>query len=821
MNQIRNLTANGRDHMIPLFWMHGEPAELIHEEIDRIAECGIGAVCVESRPHPEYVGDAWWRDLDIVMNRCRLHNMKVYVFDDSTYPTGYANGAVKNAPPHLRRKYLTCSVMDVVGPVKDRWVFRPIGGDDVLFRVIAIGRSGKRIDLSDGIKGNRVYFSLDDDRYRLYFFVITPNAAGERADAYTNMLVKESVRILIDTVYEPHYKRYKEDFGGTFAGFFSDEPSFINVFRYDAPLGRNDPLPWSDTFFDQYSTELGHEATLNLPDLFFNLEGAGISQYAYMNLVSRLYRENMSCQLGDWCIERGVEYIGHVIEDNNAHARLGHGASHYFRAMEGQTFAGIDVVLHQLLPGLDDDTHGWTFAAEYADDAFFTYCMAEMCVSAAAIDAKKKNRSLCEIFGAYGWGEGNKLMKWLVDFMLVRGINHFIPHAFNPKPGMDLDCPPHFYLHGQNPQYRGFKQLCYYMERMCALINGGVRQNRVAVLYHAEAEWYGKYMLTQYPMMHLKRAQINADIMPIDMLLACDTADGKFSMALAEYEALVIPWMENAPPPLEAAVRRLADAGVRIVFVDGKPNGAFGETETVALDELAARMAQYKSITTTSNEPYLRVYRYVREETTIVLLFNEHPTHAANTTVDFGCKNESGHYDAYADTLFVSEINDGKLDITLEPYEARTYIFGKGVSEGAISKVRVEPCMKPLNIEMRQCAYAEANGDDTTFCEGAPPEDFSGIFRYEARFTAASSQRAVLRLEEVYETVWGTLNGQELPTIISHPYEFDISGMLKEGENVLVLDVANTLADREQDYHSHCLTLEPSGLVGTVTVYYS
>ena len=40
---------------------------------------------------------------------------------------------------------------------------------------------------------------------------------------------------------------------------------------------------------------------------------------------------------------------------------------------------------------------------------------------------------MCEIFGAYGWMEGTKLMKWLVDHMLVRGINWLVPHAFSPK----------------------------------------------------------------------------------------------------------------------------------------------------------------------------------------------------------------------------------------------------------------------------------------------------------------------------------------------------------------------------------------------------
>jgi len=48
-----------------------------------------------------------------------------------------------------------------------------------------------------------------------------------------------------------------------------------------------------------------------------------------------------------------VEYIGHTIEDNNANACLGYGAGHFYKAMTYEDMAGIDVVLHELMPGMD------------------------------------------------------------------------------------------------------------------------------------------------------------------------------------------------------------------------------------------------------------------------------------------------------------------------------------------------------------------------------------------------------------------------------------------------------------------------------------
>src|SRR5699024_11653523 len=109
----------------------------------------------------------------------------------------------------------------------------------------------------------------------------------------------------------------------------------------------------------------------------------------------------------------------------------------------GQHMAGIDVVLNQLLPEKD-----------YGIGSFYHYALAQLAASAAHQNERMAGRAMCELFGAFGWSEGLTLMKWMADHMLVNGINWFVPHAFTEKAFPDPDCPPHFYAHGMNPQYR-------------------------------------------------------------------------------------------------------------------------------------------------------------------------------------------------------------------------------------------------------------------------------------------------------------------------------------------------------------------------------
>ena len=86
--------GNQGNYIMPFFWQHGADEATLREYMEKIQGCGIHAVCLEARPHPDYVGPQWWHDVDIVMEEARKRGMRVWILDDSHFPTGYANGAV-------------------------------------------------------------------------------------------------------------------------------------------------------------------------------------------------------------------------------------------------------------------------------------------------------------------------------------------------------------------------------------------------------------------------------------------------------------------------------------------------------------------------------------------------------------------------------------------------------------------------------------------------------------------------------------------------------------------------------------------------------
>jgi hypothetical protein len=871
-SKLHDVLAGKEDnYILPFFWQHGEEEEVLREEMARIHESGIRAVCVESRPHPDFLGPKWWKDIDVILDEARTRGMKVWILDDDHFPTGHAAGRVKEAPSELRRLFVSESHVDAIGPRNDSSFivsalpYAPgYSNGGTLFAVVAVKRdpatgvlTEESIDLTHLVENGMLYWNVPDGYWRIFSLIESEHGGDPQKKDYVNLLVAESVRILIDTVHESFYARYKDDFGGTLAGFFSDEPGFYNdkdTWDFNSKPGKKGvSLPWSRDMFSLMELEFGSDYRKYLPLLWHEgVESMSRMRYSYMNLVSKLYAKNFTEQIGDWCRERGVEYIGHVLEDSNVHARLGSGAGHFYRALGGQDMSGLDVVLWQLRPGFDDiPARG--FVGE-GDSEFFNYGMAKMAVSLAHLDPKKKGRTMAEVFGAYGWAEGLKLMKWLTDHMLVRGVNYFVPHAFSPKEYPDRDCPPHLYARGKNPQFRYYKYLNDYTNRLSHLLSGGTHVATAAVLYHAEAEWSGDYMYFHKPVKELMRNQIDCDVLPCDTIVHGVTVrDGKLVMQNETFDCLIIPYSEALPGDVLSRMVSLAEEGLSIFFIndlprrssEGGPNrdqldrlATIENVEVVPLEGLAERLkkAGYYDVQVKDNEPFLRSYHMRHSDMDVFLFFNEHPNREIDTQVHLPVSGNVQLYDAYANKLLRSENTiegDGTL-LKLHLAASETIVVisgaelrGAEAADQMVTEKLITSIHGPWSVSTSTSEqypvftpWREVEKATDLSKPGLLPT-FSGTFRYEAnlKWASASGERAVIDLGEAFETAEVFLNGVSAGVRIAAPYRFDLSELIREGNNTLSIEVTNTLVKETPDFFSRLGQLEPSGLLGPVRVF--
>ena len=785
--------------IFPFLWLHGESEEQIVREIEAIRGANLSAFCVESRPHPDFCGPLWWRDMDIVLKRAQELDMEVWVLDDRQYPTGYANGKLEQHR-ELRQWHIAARNADAVGSENGMLLLERDEEDELLGAYALEHRPGgfaveTATDLTANVRGNVLRYDLPPKLFR--FVTIWKTRAGSERENYIDMLNAASVRVLIDAVYEPHYHHYKDFFGKTLRGFFSDEPRFGNFYNersrihgtaYDANIGTAGlAMPFSEQLLQELYAA-GYCAQ-DLLRLWYGAdEKTSAFRRAFMRSITRQYAENFTEQIGTWCRERGVCYAGHIIEDMNAHTHTACSAGHYFKSQQGQDLAGIDVVLHQIKPFSLSYDHLAPVSGGIASPAFFCYTLPALARSCALLDKNKQGRALCELFGAYGFGESISDMKWIADLMLANGITHFIPHAFSAKEP-DEDCPPQFYCAGKNPAYRPFGALMRYMDEVSGMTAAGRAVIHCGVLYHAEAEWSaGENAPVDGVMKVLADAQIPAMIVPYDRLNDAEALD-----------VLIVPWAERIPPEWEEAAGKFGLE--RVMYAPRRPTKAF-----------AARVAKSvrRELVLTPARGGVVVYPFCAEGETNFLVFNAGAV-PYRGVVRPGCgvrvnavRNfQSGEEYGVSGDAFALALSAGECVALLARGARKEKAKYKEVPLGGAWRVRCEGTdNKARELPDDTFANVYAIGES---------ERFSGSVVYEREFSAEEGEYR-LDLGDAGGSVLAELDGQSLGWRIGAPYAytFRLSGA---GKHALRIEVSGTPVMERRDPLSLWNRAEPLGLL--------
>ena len=850
-------------YIAPLFWQHGESEEILRTEITKMKEKNIAQFIVESRPHPDYLSYGWWRDLDIILDEAEKRCMKVWIFDDGAFPSGSGGGKIKKLYPEAMKVYLRECHIDALGPLKgssfriDAWV----EDEEQVIRIVAAKRKGYEEDFEDDslkditslCKNGILYWDVPEGFWRIFIFLKTRKGKEKETNEYVNPIDETAVEKYIQVIYEEHYKRYKEKFGTLIQGFFIDEPRFGNVPTYDMKLAEysenqgilTEVLPYSNVLLSILSQEIGEDFGKYLPCLWWGKsEKAQDMRYTYMNVVSLVFGKNFIGKIGDWCRSHGVKAIGHIVEDNGAHARLGYGCGHFFRAMEGLDFSGLDVV-YQIWPEYLEGRHKTPFG--YLDSRFFYWGIAKMASSLAAVDAKKEGITACEIFGAYGWQEGLKLMKWLTDHVCVRGINFLIPHAFSPKDFPDEDCPPHFYGRGNNPQWKYFSVWTSYAQKVCQLLSDAQAVVQIAVLYHAEAEWGGKYDPFEKIVQTLMSNQIDCHVIPLDSLSEDTVQFLDQGMKIHEniYDTFIIPYGEVWPEKLYLWVEKMAAAGISICFMENIPQRIYYQKSTDSywnqlLKKNNIQIVKYADLAeliwergrwdvkAEDTTPYLICRHMKKAGQDIYFFVNQSKSQCIQTKIFVQGKKELIFYDPMEDCKYALKeiVSNGVTEFYLEltPYQSIFVLE----SEETLKDVRVweNPTDQGRMIGDKWMVTLEGKKTYSLdkLINMAKPEmhpEYSGEFLYETNFEVKNSEydsHVYLDLGEVYETAEVLLNGKSQGIRICPPYRVELTG-IQMGMNKLAIKVVNTLAkERGGNWLDRAMAQEPSGLLGPVSL---
>ena len=800
--------------------------------------------------------EAYWERIAWVVALCRKHQMTFMMQDAAPFPTGAADGWFARPEYADRNKvYLNERHIDICGPnphgafhmdnligamrMADLGNGMPKPGDKIL-AVVALRRDGEAfdadsaVDLTGLLRDGMISWPVPAGIWRIYCLYVSPNGGG-RPD-YMNLLDPRSVALNIEAVHQPHFEHLKDEIGKTWLGFFYDETEVGNVgggAMYDFFARIGDPkaldraqeaLPWSPDMEAQCEAAWGAGFRTLLPLLWCRDVGGRYHSVRcrFMDIISRLIRDNYNGQMHRWCQERGIQYIGHVLEDENSHARLGCGPTHFFRMEKHQDMGGVDLIGNQVMP-YKDFPQAW-YGNIDGDGEFYHYGLAKLASSEAHISPNKHGRSFCEVFAVYGPLAGTRLRKFLLDYLFVNGINMLIP-ADPRVPNVDI----RFSLRESS-----------YANRMCELLQSTTQIIRTAVLYHAEAEWYqADYQLFQKPAAQLARHQISYDIIPADVFedtafYHTDWSDGLIING-NRYDALIIPGADALPQAVAAFLPQAEKSGFPVIFCDWKPSviaetGAplpapYGRCVPLAQLPAALEPVLRRDIRIEESAPWLRYLHATDGENQYYLLHNEGGACQIHVQVPCpgpACRIDLDHQTREAVGL-EAQPQGSRFALTLAEFEMVLLCFGPAAAGAPVPPDWASvPVAGPWHVTMATGEQLELPSLEDIYQGGRFARE-TGPITYETEVLWDQAPD-VLDLGDVYEIASVYINGALAGEAQYAPYRVPVKGLAVPGMNTLRIVVQPNTARSETrnpmlgnlsagTYNS----MDPGGILGPVT----
>jgi len=571
------------------FWFWNDDlseAELLRQMEDFRAH-GVHAFLIHPRAGlPRTIGWMSKRMIDLMrfaIERAAERNMWVILYDEGMYPSGSSSGQVVAENPAFRTRGLVCIDLDEATPgaevqgVRIDAEGKPDLAESQTLAAMTVRKStGHRLAIVDrpAREGRSVIRGLhfvDDDPPRRADHREVPENQPPGAD----ILNPESVACFIRLVYQRYYDEFGAHFGKTVKAIFTDEPSLL------ARGAEPGMIPGTTGILEHINRFLGYDFTEYLPALWYEDEPeAELRRRDYNRAIQARLEETFYRQISDWCSAHGVALTGHPMgPDDIGHLRHFH-------------IPGQDIVWRYIEPGK-------TSAVEGAQST------QGKCASSAMIHLKRR-RNLNEFCGAYGHNFTFEEMQWLAHWLLIRGCNLLVPHAFYYSirgPRID-ERPPDVGPHSPWwPQYRPFAQAT---SRLCWLNTDSTHVCEVAILGRNDhLPWQAAKVCFQ--------RQRDFNYLEARHLWEDARVDSEgIRIAGMHYRALIVE--DDVPEKAKAAVDVLAEAGRAIRWNETMQP----ETLLDAIDELTRPDVQVSPAA-----PDLRV-RHVRKlGSDYYQLFNE------------------------------------------------------------------------------------------------------------------------------------------------------------------------------------------------------
>jgi len=552
----------------PFFVWNGEVTEKdIDHFMTEYKAQGIGQVFIHPRPGliTPYLSDRWFSLVRYAVNKGRELGMKVWLYDENSYPSGFAGGHVPAEMPEswnqgqgLTLRKFSAAMPEALSQCK--FVLKKDG--DAMRDVTAAlaqetGRTGE-------------YYC-----FQLAFY---PKDAWHGGFSYVDLIKPGVTEKFIELTMRGYEQSIGGEFGKTTPGIFTDEPNII------APGGKNS-MRWTPDLFEQFQKRWGYDLKTALPALFEEYGDWRKVRHNYYALLLDLFIDRWAKPWNRYTESKKLAWTGHYWE--HGWPSPAHGPDN-MAMYAWHHVPGIDMLFNQYREEVNAQFGNVRSVKELASVANQT----------------GRRRTLSETYGGAGWELRYEDMKRLGDWEYALGVNLMNQHlSFQTIVGSrKRDYPQSFSYH--NPWWEHYKALGDYFGRLSLALSAGEQVNHVLVIEPTTTAWlYASAGAPDKRMMEVGTAfqdfVTRLERMQGEYDLGCENimrnlgkaAGGKLQVGRRSYDLVVLPpGTENLDSPTVKLLDAYLNSGGRVLsFVEPPPyvDGAASE----AVRRLAVRSA--------------------------------------------------------------------------------------------------------------------------------------------------------------------------------------------------------------------------------------
>ncbi|MCX6132410.1 MAG: glycosyl hydrolase [Ignavibacteriales bacterium] len=454
-NKVRQLFQNPPSEFrsAPLWvWNDQISRGEIDEQLTNFKARGIGGVFIHPRPGliTEYLSDEWFALCRHAVDKGKKLGMKIWIYDENSYPSGFAGGHVPAQMPDAVRKGLS---MNHVTRLPSTWTAEPY---------LVLQKSGSAfIDISKDLKSK--IFGAGD----YYIFTVVSQAPNPWYGGFTyvDVMRREVTEKFIDVTMNAYKRSLGKEFGKTVPGVFQDEAEISPAGVPGMPS-----VNYTPALFEAFESKWKYDLRLNLPSLYEDVGDWRRVRHNFYSTILNLFINGWAKPYFDYCTKNNLAFTGHYWEhewprpvvnpDNLAFAAYSH-------------MPGIDILMNEFRM----DTH-----------AQFGNARAVREIRSSA-NQTGMLRTMSETFGAGGWDMTFFDQKRIADWEYVLGVNFINQHLsyMTIKGARKTDHPLSFSYH--EPWWSNYNVLADYYGRLSVATSLGAQQNSILVIEPTTTAW--------------------------------------------------------------------------------------------------------------------------------------------------------------------------------------------------------------------------------------------------------------------------------------------------------------------------------------------